>query len=340
MDGVDAFRLIAMLGVIVIHTTPFIDDGARAAGRIDSVGVFINQLARFAIPFFFTMSGYFWGRKVRVGPPLRVSGSVIRRLLKLFLFWTLLLLLPWDVSSVGTLGLLAPLKVAYWNALGLLSSPLELLFAGSVQSLWFLVALCCSVAIATLFVAAGRPLLLLLVAAFLYVIGVLGGGYADTPVGIHMSFNTLYGPFCGTLPFTIGYLLSSREPRKGWLHLGLAIAGVGFILHFTEIYYLWKTFDSYPLKHYDFSTWILGLGTALIALADRPFPGREVLARNGRLAIGIYLVQPVFVGVGNLIGHYLRAAWWEVGQVMFVTVLSILAVRLMMRHGLLRQFVT
>jgi hypothetical protein len=156
------------------------------------------------------------------------------------------------------------------------------------------------------------------------VVGVLGQ-YADAPVGLSIRFNTLYGPFCGTLPFAIGFLLSGRTPGPRWFGIGVVILAVGYALHFTEVFHFWRTYDSYPLKHFDFSTWLLGLGLAMIGLSNRPFPGRDWLARYGRIA---------------LIGHYLHAAWWEVGQVIFVLVMAILVVRLLMRSRLLRQFVS
>jgi surface polysaccharide O-acyltransferase-like enzyme len=339
MDSVDALRLVAMIGVIIIHTTPFIDAAARAQGQVGTADLVLNQFVRFAIPFFFVVSGYFWGARVRAAPVLPVSGQMLGRLLKLYVFWTLLLLLPWDVSAFAEHGALGPVQVAYWNLQNRLHDPVEILFAGSTQSLWFLMALCWTVAIATLFIRFRQPALLLVVAAALYVFGVLCN-YADAPFGIRIPFNTLYGPFCGTLPFTIGYLLSGRTPRAAWLGYGLAVLLAGYVLHFTELLYFWKSHGSYPLKHYDFSTWLLGLGVALVGLANRPFPGRSWMARQGRIALGIYLVQPVFVAAGLLISYYVHSPWWEVGRVLFVLALSILAVRLMMRSRWLRQFVS
>ncbi|WP_081367541.1 acyltransferase family protein [Alteromonas mediterranea] len=46
-------RVIAILAVIIIHTKPFF-----LAGN-SNIGIFLHQVYRFAVPFFFVISGYF-----------------------------------------------------------------------------------------------------------------------------------------------------------------------------------------------------------------------------------------------------------------------------------------
>ncbi len=65
IESVDVFRLIAIVAVIAIHTSPFhvdVDGENEAYMYADMI---INQLSRFAVPFFYVTSGYFWGLKVR-----------------------------------------------------------------------------------------------------------------------------------------------------------------------------------------------------------------------------------------------------------------------------------
>ena len=88
LEGVDTFRLLAIVGVVAIHTTPALAPAARRAGEFDVAVVAINQLARFAVPFFFTISGYFWGRKIRAGADIRATTlPMISRLLLLYVAW-------------------------------------------------------------------------------------------------------------------------------------------------------------------------------------------------------------------------------------------------------------
>src|SRR5690606_7265879 len=92
-----------------------------------------------------------------------------------------------------------------------------------------------------------------------------------------------------------GYVLSGYADRQKWFSRGLAIMLAGYALHLTEVFFLWKTFDSYPFKQYDFGTYPMGLGVAMMALANRPFIGRSWMSRFGRLTLGVYLIHPIFV---------------------------------------------
>ena len=59
-------RLLAIMAVILIHTGPF-----RGEYYSESVHLFsdiLNQIARFAVPFFFLMSGYFLCEKLTQAP--------------------------------------------------------------------------------------------------------------------------------------------------------------------------------------------------------------------------------------------------------------------------------
>jgi len=66
ISSVDTIRLLAIISVIAIHTRPFSynEDSGELYYYLD---IFINQMARFAVPFFFVISGYFWGVKIRNG---------------------------------------------------------------------------------------------------------------------------------------------------------------------------------------------------------------------------------------------------------------------------------
>jgi surface polysaccharide O-acyltransferase-like enzyme len=56
VESADAMRVIAMLAIIHIHSP--LKWGTKGMS-LDSVAN-LDQLARFAVPFFFIISGYFW----------------------------------------------------------------------------------------------------------------------------------------------------------------------------------------------------------------------------------------------------------------------------------------
>lgn len=78
--GIDAFRWFSFLAVVFIHAIRVSDNTA-----INWEGV-VNQLARFAVPFFFICSGYFFG--LRAGEPKYINQivKVATRLLPAFIF--------------------------------------------------------------------------------------------------------------------------------------------------------------------------------------------------------------------------------------------------------------
>ena len=58
--SLDACRVVAIFAVIVLHTMPFY--GTRLLGGFDGyIAAALNQGARFAVPFFFLASGFFFG---------------------------------------------------------------------------------------------------------------------------------------------------------------------------------------------------------------------------------------------------------------------------------------
>jgi surface polysaccharide O-acyltransferase-like enzyme len=59
---IDLIKFFAMYFIVAIHTSPFkeIQIGVISGANINFV---INTFARFAVPFFFIVSGYFFGAK-------------------------------------------------------------------------------------------------------------------------------------------------------------------------------------------------------------------------------------------------------------------------------------
>lgn len=53
IESVDIFRLIAIVAVITIHTSPFRADVIIESEAYKYLDVIFNQLSRFAVPFFF-----------------------------------------------------------------------------------------------------------------------------------------------------------------------------------------------------------------------------------------------------------------------------------------------
>ena len=99
--SIDSLRFIAVFSVILLHYFP-------AAGLLKTV---VDQLARFAVPFFFITSGYFLGLKLTKQDSKEVYVSYILKILKLYLFWSLLYFLNPDIKGIQQFGILS----SYFN---------------------------------------------------------------------------------------------------------------------------------------------------------------------------------------------------------------------------------
>lgn len=339
ITGVDSVRLLAVIAVIVIHAAVFRDPVLEnQMGQFNIFGVILNQLARFGVPFFFTVSGYFWGLKIHGGmPEVLVAKQTFKRILLILVFWSLVYLLPYNMASMLQYGPLGPLKVWYWHVRELAANPLLLLFESTSQHLWFLIALLWAVAISTAFIYLRVVKSLIAVAIGLYVFGILALAYSKTPVGLEIGFYTLTGPFFGTIFFVTGYMMSGWSPRESWFKIGVSLVVAGFAFHFAEVYWLWRDWQIRPIHHYVFGTWFIGVGVAMAALSKgSPFRS-ESMAGLGRLALGIYLIHPIFLE--NLVNLrvFLKNPLWDLVYVAVSLVLSIASVRAMSKHDFLSK---
>lgn len=337
IESVDAIRVIAILAVIIIHTVPL---GTAESDIGKAISAIINQLARFAVPFFFVISGYFWAVKVRQGASFSTTTEkMLKRLGFLFLAWSLIYLLPYNVATIYEYGLSGPIKASYWVLHRLLSDPFIFLFQGSKVHLWFLMGLMCALAMTSFFIYRRWINSLFVIVILLYVLGIIAKAYANTPIGIHIKFDTLYGPFFGGIFFVTGYVLSQFKPNSRWLFLGLAIWLAGCLLHLTEIYVLWKYFNTAPKQDYVFGTYFMGTGAAMVALSNHHIFNKISLHRIGGLTLGIYACHFIFVDILKPVGMCISSNIWDVLYPASVFTLSTVTAFLLSKNSRTRPLV-
>ncbi|MGB0064217.1 MAG: acyltransferase family protein, partial [Terracidiphilus sp.] len=134
--------MIAVFAVVCIHCEPFAPSRTGSDSPIFSLlYTAISETSRFAVPFFFCTSGYFWGKKIRAGAVLwPTTRKMLTRLVAIYLFWCAVYLLPLDFAGMWQFGSLAVLKNSYLLLLGL-GNPFRLALEGDAVHLWFLPAL-------------------------------------------------------------------------------------------------------------------------------------------------------------------------------------------------------
>ncbi len=278
-------RIVAIGAVILIHVPPFTEPWWEQTlwGELSWI---INQSARFAVPFFFIMAGYFFRRALNDAAPMHVLRRYGKRIVIAFVSWS---------AVYALFGF-----VAYHNVFGdpaLRARPiphepaavmLELLFVGTRSHLFFLPALAAALAIVAAAHHLNRQSLLPPLSILLYGVGVLGGSYATTSCGFHMGFDPRNGPFFSTLMVVIGTLLFDRRVSNPWAGVGLFL--VGGAVHLTEVRWLAIAHGIRPLSHnFVFATPLFGLGFAWIALALRHARVGSFLPQVGRCTLGVYL---------------------------------------------------
>tara|TARA_R110001592_G_scaffold363049_1_gene679829 strand:- start:366 stop:1409 length:1044 start_codon:yes stop_codon:yes gene_type:complete len=340
LASVDSIRLIAILSVIAIHTRPFSLSSEEFNSLYYYLDLTINQLARFAVPFFFAISGYFYGVKVNKGAcPLLTAKKMLLKLTILYLGWCLIYFMPYNLSMIYEYGFLGPVKVAYWNLNNAINAPLNFIFQGSKVHLWFLASLILCTSITAIFVKINAIPALFVVSLALYIIGVLAKSYSATELGLEIEFNTRNGPFFGMLLFVTGYWLSSKTPTERWFHLGWIIFLLGVLTHFAEIYILMKVYKTSMLQDFVFGTYFMGVGATLLSLSNHKVLSNKMFATLGKMTLGIYASHFIFVDLLRPLDKLLNHPLWELFFVVLVLGLSVAFTKLLSKSKYTKKLV-
>lgn len=264
LQGIDCGRAIAVLVVVfghaqvqVPHTTAY------------------DVMARFAVPFFFMLAGYFF--RLPEGPLLPALLKLCARFLVPFAIWLAIYLL-WFQPPIEAFG--SPLYLARLLVQG-----------GPAHHLWFLPSLAVSSGLLLLLLRCRvHPAAVAAIAVALYLAGLVFGAYYDVLLS-HGRFvwNMRNGPFLG-FPFMVAGWFIARSPRRPGLGLSLVVLASGALLNAVEILSL----DSFGVRfEHDLllGTVPFGIGFFLVALNWPPTAAGRLLARIGPYSLGIYCVH-------------------------------------------------
>lgn len=273
--GIEIGRIVACLAVIFIHQQ------SSHYGHNNNVRESLDLASRWAVPFFFLISGYF----LPVGTGwFKVSRKYFFRLLPVFLFWATVYAAI-DGNPFWFLSELRIIRQTMTNG-------------GTGFHLWFLPSLgvCLVVAAAVRHYFSMNFLLLLSVS--LYCFGLIHGSYEvavdDLPFHeVDRSFNPRNGPFMGLIFVSLGIALRAKlfEPSIG---KGLALIGLGALLSIAEALFL-LSFYQVPIFTHNFliGTVPLGSGVAMLCLSiniKTPLLA-SAIRRIGAVSLGIYALH-------------------------------------------------
>ena len=340
IQSVDLFRFIAIIAVIIIHTSPFKLVGTTDDGIYKYLFILLNQTSRFAVPFFFVISGYFWGVKIIKRENItQITIKTTKRLSIIFFIWSCIYLLPFNYIELYNKGLNNYFSLIYYRINYVINHPIQLITEGTAVHLWFLPALLCSLILNSIFVRYSLVKSLYCISIILYIFGVLAKSYINTPIGISSEINPQYGPFFGTIFFTTGYILSRLKSSDNWIKYGSILFIFGIITHFTEIYILWKFFNTFPTHGFVFGTYFMGTGFSVMALSNHPSLQIKKLSKIGTMTLGIYLIHIIYVDLFHEIDNHIHTPIWEISYVIIVTISSIISTLILYKYNITRKLI-
>jgi surface polysaccharide O-acyltransferase-like enzyme len=324
LKRIDVSRLLAIYMVIWAHCQFF--DGIKAESvQTKGLELIVVILMRSTMQFFFIVSGYFAGGKILENPSEKfaLAWKYTKKLLLIFLVWC------------GIYGIENPEHFVRLAT----KHPIELIFEGTRIHLWFLVALFLAIWLFALWPLNKKGYSFIIFGAIIYTIGLLGGSYQITPVGLNLDFNTRNGVFFSALFFAIGVLMYSKKlrvsPAVAWgLYLG------GLVLFSLETYLLWAHWSALPIRHdYLIGSVPYGIGAFFIAfIAIGETKVDTLLAPYGKYVLGIYVSHLLFLDLLKPLGASFNPAVWNFLFPVLVFGSSLLAVILLSRTPL-RRFV-
>lgn len=320
-----------------MHTDPLAHDFFSSTTSLAED--IISRSGRLSVPFFFVVSGYFFGRKVRDGEaPLPLFARYARRLFRIWVLWSLIyLLIPLRHGQWADFGYW-PSVVAQFEKMA--HHPLLDVWVGGKGHLWFLPALIMALGIAAAFEHWRARNSFYVLAVLLYLIGLDVGLYGNTPFGFHVPFDSRNGPFMSALLVACGYWLAGSRRRVAPA-AALALAVIGWAGFQAELYWVPELSGAWPpISDYGLFTPVFGIGILLFAPA-RPQLGGSVWPWVGaRYVLGIYVCHLLFVEPMWPLHGYFHSYLWEFTFPLVVLGLALGLTALLARGRYSRYLVT
>ncbi len=279
--AIESLRYIGAFAVICIHFF---------YPKNKDFTLVVNQWARFAVPFFFMVSGYFLAQKLKKNDAPIIYWQYIKKTLLLYLGWQFIYFINPPIGDIYIYGI----KKAYELKINTyINQRWDMItFKGFAQHLWFFASLSLTVGFFLIF-RLKRVYLMLVISIVLYIIGALTKAYVKTSIGIDPKslgfpdkFNTNNLIFFSALPFTLGVLCSIKNWKVNiWVAFSILIAG--YLLHGYEVWWLGHL-KLHQRVDYVFSTILIGLGVFFVGMARfKPLEWKP-LASLGKYSLGIY----------------------------------------------------
>ncbi len=281
-------RVIALIAIVFIHVKPFMD--YALISDEPWVNFISNQLARFAVPIFFLISGYLIQPKL-IKSPWETAKVYSVPLIKIWLVWSIVsLAMPFNLGVVMEHGYLAE-RQGYWDFL--LSTPLNSFLEGGLVHLWFIPSLVIAVYLIAAMIATRAIAMLVPVALVLYLYGVLAGSY-QIVTELNPPFFTRNGPFFSLLMVVIGFEIR-RNTYQMSNKLALLLCFGGMALHFVEAAVLHSYGQTFHNNDFLIGTALWGTGIFFWLLNHPEMGDKPWVHHLAQWVLPIYAIHLILV---------------------------------------------
>ncbi|WP_066067281.1 acyltransferase [Neobacillus soli] len=307
-DTIDFIKFFAIFFVVCIHTSPFYD---YQFGGIDGekISFIINVFARFGVPYFFVISGYFLGQKlILTGKKSAYLKRYLLKITKQLVVWSVFFFF-YDLITIALKSLVQGLNldVEMSNYLASVFRIRNLYYginAGTSYHLWYLAALIWSIIILAIFIKMGKVKLLLGIGFILNIAGVLGQSYSTLLI---TPLDTRDALFFGLFYVTLGYVLSNNF-KYIKLKLKPYIWSILFLL-FSFLQILEGELSVSRLngiwQNYYFFTLLTIIALVLFVLTN-PKINHALVNKVGANSVGIYVIHPLFISLSYSVVNILH----------------------------------
>ncbi|MFN8411764.1 MAG: acyltransferase family protein [Anaerolineales bacterium] len=276
-QSVDTIRLLAALCVIILHLEyPALPSNIVIAARL---------LSRWAIPFFFIVSGYYFAVQNKGQEKLKIQ-PMMERLIWIFLLWSIIY---------------APVVFAQHDLKTMVQrffSP-TFLYSGDFLHLWFI----SSLVFGYIFIAFCHEFNIKSILPFFSIvfigIALISGPYPLIKFGLPLNFD--FARHWLSVPFlAVGFYFYKKGFPNAWVSAILIVAGAG--LQMVEARFIYRQFGLSAYDHeFLIGTIPFAIGMAGLALNNLKWLQIPILSTWGReYSLGIYLFHMLMIFIVSI----------------------------------------
>lgn len=232
-NAIDIMRMVCAVLVMCVHVYPLTMFGQKANF------VLVHAVARLAVPFFCTASGFFFFQKITLRPKTPQEKQENRHALFVFVRRVLALYVIWSAAYLPVRIALAKINhqvfswAAYWK---------EALYYTTYLHLWYFPALILGIVLTYALLRCVHPAVVLALSGALYGIGLFGDSYYGllqshpyltlwTDKYLKIFHTTRNGLFFAFFFVALGAWFAKREIKmKKWISGPLALISVGLLV--------------------------------------------------------------------------------------------------------------